>query len=343
MRYPAETTGDALRADDWGCERARLTPGASAEVWPPDTVTITAHRHGNRLPPQTELTRRLEAVIDSLLYLSLGEGRHVNEIRFSLMTAARTRSADDQWQVVLYTDRPDLFAGLPAQLHAVDDETAAAWSRAGEYVYRGKICALDAELRRPGVDRAAIIDGDTYFKRDVSSVFDRVRPGRTVMHLREGRPGPPEERALRRVLEGGQLADLSGQPWGITRREILWNSGVVGMHREDARLLPEVLHLNDELLRRGFAEESHIAEMLAFSVVLDRRTRIKDCYDIVMHYWFWDLREAFHRHLSRAWSGADTDPEAACALLWPERPKPKLVPRVKFAIKRAAARVGVEL
>ncbi len=278
------------------------------------------------------------------MYVSLGAGRHVDEMRFSVLSAARFRSDGDAgWQARLYTDRPDAFSDLPVTVEAVDGTTAGRWSGPHGYVYAAKISALADALAAPGVDRAAVIDGDTYFTRPPGELFRRISPGSSLMHVREGRPAPPERAALEKVLSTHDPVDSTGASWGLTAQEILWNSGVVGLSREDAGLCAEAGALTDQLLAHGFGELSHTAEMVAFGTVLDRRTSVGECFDVVTHYWPTELRRPFDDRLATVWSTADVAPDEAFETLWRDRPRPRPVSRAKFRVKRLAGRIGVEL
>jgi hypothetical protein len=277
------------------------------------------------------------------VYLSIGVGQHVDEIRFSMLSADRFRTEDADWSIRVYTDRPELFTDVRADVRTVTKETATSWSGPHSYVYRGKIKALADALGDPEVTRAAIIDGDTYFTKSPARLFSRIEPGRTVVHVREGRPRPPEIAALRSVLTRYTPVDLAGAPWNIEETETLWNSGVIGMHRSDACLCDEALHLNDQLLDHGFAERSHIAEMVGFGVALARRSTIAESRDVVTHYWPADKRDRFAVRLRETWADPSTGPEAGFARLWNDRPRESVNERIKFRIKRVASMAGVEL
>ena len=277
------------------------------------------------------------------MYLSLGAGRHVDEARFSVLSAARFHGDGAGWAVRVYTDRPDLFADLPAEVEALSPDTVRSWAGRHDYVYRGKIAALADALARPGTARAAVIDGDTYFTRSPSRLFRWVAPGRSVVHRREGRPHPPEQAALRSVLAGHVPVDRTGVPWGVTETQTLWNSGVVGLHRADAALCDEALDLTDQLLDHGFGERSHTAEMVAVGVVLERRTVIRETSGTVTHYWPAAIRKPFLPQLQQAWSDPTLDPAAAFERLWPQRPRESHLDRGKLWVKRTAGRAGLEL
>jgi hypothetical protein len=275
---------------------------------------------------------------NAIIYLCLGDGRHVDELRFAISSALRYWAPEASWSVVLYTDVPDSFADLPVQIRTVAAETAAAWAGPYSYIYLGKIHALADALTR--ADRAAIVDGDTYFCASPERLISRIAPGRSIMHMREGLPNSPEAAGLRRVLQSRRPRDRRGGDWPVTEREILWNSGVVGLHRVDAALCAEAIHLTEELLNLGFGEESRIAEMIGFGSVLSRKTRIREVGDLVVHYWRDEIRSPFLDRLVAV--GRETDAAVAFERLWPDRPRLGPRRRLKDFAKRTMARVGLE-
>src|SRR3954468_18996136 len=130
----------------------------------------------------------------TLVYLSLGSGPHVGEIRFSALSAAKYLVAASSWRIVVYTDDPGSFEGLPVEVRRVDAGTAASWKEPHGYFFRSKIKVLEASLQTDAAS-SAIIDGDTYFRKSPDVLFRRIAHGRSVLHQREGLPAPPEQAA----------------------------------------------------------------------------------------------------------------------------------------------------
>lgn len=283
----------------------------------------------------------MEDFIDRLVYLSMGDGRHVDENRFSIASAARFLSDDAPWRITVYTNRAEHFAELPVDIRLVDEVEAERWRGRHDYVYRSTILALADVLAAPDVERAVIVDGDTYFKRSPDKLLAKIEPGTTVMHLREGRPAPPELAALRQTVAKVDLCDTSGRSWGVRPDGTMWNAGVVGLHRSDRQLCDEVVHLTDQLLDSGFAELSHTAEQLAWVVAFDRRSTMRECFDVVAHYWPPQLRQPFDDRLQQVWGDRSLGPQERFDALWPDRPRPSLPDRGKFLAKRFATRIGV--
>jgi hypothetical protein len=277
------------------------------------------------------------------VYLSVGEGRHVDELRFSILSAARYLRPDSDWRIVIYADRAEPFADLPVEVVPVDDATWARWVGPHKYVWRAKIKVITQALAVPGVDRCLYVDGDTYFLRSPATAIERVGPGRSLLHMREGWPPPPEAAALAHVLETYQPTDTSGRPWVFGPRRVSWNAGVVGLHREDVHLCREVESLTDQLLEHGFGEHSHTSEQLSFTVALDQRTTLRGCHDVVMHYWRSDLREPFWPALDETYADTSLTQEQQFERLWEHRPRERPARRAKITVKRLAWRVGARV
>lgn len=280
--------------------------------------------------------------MDELVYLSLGEGRHAAEVRFSVLSAEHWRTRPETWTSVVYTDHPEAFANSPAEIRLIDPATRQAWIGDAGYIYRAKIQTLATALAAPSATRVVLMDGDTYFRRSPDRLIGRVAPGRTVMHLKEGRGQPEERAAIQHVLDQHVPVDLAGTPWQLTRNEPLWNSGVVGLHVEDARLVDEALLLTDQLLDHDFAKLYHTAEMVGLGAVIRRRSELTEALDVVAHYWYDDHGGDFVPTLERLWAAGRTDQEVF-EEMWPRRPRPGPVTLAKHVLKRTMFKIGIDL
>lgn len=276
------------------------------------------------------------------MYISFGEGRHVDEVRFSVQTALRhVPSAGGSWGVSVWTDRPSAWKDLPVDVVEVDPEQARAWMGPHQYVWRAKIEVLRAALERSGGGRCVYVDGDTWWRRSPSVVFDRVGPGRSVMHLREGRPPAPEAAALAHVLERHRPVRPDQSPWEFPADRDSWNAGVIGLHPADAAVCEEVAQLTDQLLEHGFGEHSHTSEQLAFAVGLAARTSVAEARDAVVHYWPAEMREPFTAALTAARAADGLGQAELFDRLWAQRPRLTAERAAKDTAKRLLRRVGV--
>lgn len=320
---------------DSGPARAALASGPPAAESPPGSPRPLGR------PPADAPTWRCP--IDSLVYLSVGHGKHVDELRFSILSAARFLREDSTWRIVVYADHAEPFAALPVEVVPVGEATWAEWVGPHRYVWRAKIKVIAEALAVPTTSRCVYADGDTWFRQSPAEVFARVGPGRSVLHLQEGRPPAPEVAALQHVLARHQPVDTTDRPWSLGPERSSWNAGVVGLHEADADLCREVEHLTDQLLGHGFGELSHTSEQVAFTVCLAQRTALRGCSDVLVHYWPEELRTPFAPVLRSVWADAALSPDAAFDRLWPQRPREPAVWRAKRTVKRLARRAGVRV
>lgn len=229
---------------------------------------------------------------NTLLYFSYGSGKHRLEIAFSVLSALRFRVPGDQLRIVIYTDDPSYFVWLGVELHEVTTSELQDWLGGADYIHRRKsMCLLDAVERYGG--NVCFIDSDTYFRASPIKLFGRIGPGRTVLHVRESRARHsriPWERDLYEQLKTSRLSDLDGRPVDMIYHDAMWNSGVIGLHYTDARLLREAVNLIDQLWQ---IERSFSIEQFASGFVFDREAKVSPTRDVVFHYWKKDVRDPF--------------------------------------------------
>ena len=217
-----------------------------------------------------------------LLYLSYGQGPHVAHIAFSILSAHAAGGAVPP--TVVFTDRPEDYEGLGAECVRLDPAQLREWRGPRDFNHVVKLEVLRVALERFAAP-CLYVDGDTYFRRPPARVLARIGPGRSVMHLREGRVGllgQPEQRKLADALAPGGFTDRAGAPLELEPQATLWNAGVLGLHPADAPLLDDAIHLTHQVYERS---GSHIAEQFAISYFMDRRTRVEPSSDAVYHYW----------------------------------------------------------
>ena len=232
----------------------------------------------------------------TLVYLSFGGGSYSDEGLYAVLSALHEIGPDlDQYRIVVYTDDRATFDGLPVQIETVDRSTLADWAGSCGHIYRRKVIALRETLNKFG-GAVTFCDTDTYFLKHPRKLFARIRPGHTVMHLFEGSPTELRVHALAQVLRTCEFFRLEGERWNITPDTPIINSGVIGIHEADARLLDEVLNLVDQIC-------PHLdyfgTEQFSFSACLAQYSALSYANDVVHHYWPPAARELFHQHLAQ--------------------------------------------
>jgi hypothetical protein len=280
-----------------------------------------------------------------LLYVSYGTGSHEHEVIFSLLSALHwTDQETSDLRFLILTDQPDHFADVPAMVEFIKPEQWRAWSGPTTFNHRCKILALQHAVRKYQVP-IALLDADTWFRKSPRELLNRVAPGKTVMHIREGtiaEYGMAETgKPIVEFVSGHRFVSRAGRDISIPLRAMMWNAGVIGLHPSDWSVLDEVLDLTDQFCARSNFD---ILEQLAFSYVLSQRTRLKESYDVVFHYWVPFLREPFRQKLPEIMRQCAnlplSDRVARCYAQRPRLP-PTASHRGKVVIKRCLEGLGL--
>lgn len=273
----------------------------------------------------------------TLLYLSFGSGPHVNEVRFSVLSARRFLGARPQTcRVVVYTDSPAHFDGLAVEVIALSARELEEWSGPQQFFWRRKVRAVQDALVR--FDAPCVyVDGDTYYQRSPEALFQRIGPGRTVMHVREGHLDRWMAKPIADYLAmRPTLLDRGGDPWPITEDTPMWNAGIVGVHPADAPLVDEVLHLVDQI----YTGTGHVhSEQFSFGAVLQLRSALREAADVVQHYWAMERRAPFRQLLDAAF--ADGVDPARAEPLFTQLPAEPFNVWGRRRVKRVAEALGL--
>lgn len=264
-----------------------------------------------------------------VMYLSYGSGPHVQEAIFSHLTAQH-HGVNEHIHFVVYTDTPDLFVPWGIEVVPLSSEQLATWAGPHNFNHRRKIMAMEDALGRFGLP-TVLLDGDTYFCRPPISMFTRLSPGRSLMHLREGE--------LRYM--DPELCGAVGQVLGVdvSSRAVMWNAGVVGIHPADKGLIPEVLSITDRLLDQI---KRHTPEQFAFSHVLGTQTKLGPSREI-FHYWPPYLHKPFRGKLPGIIEKCQglSDVQARGRYCYANRPRPDLGALVKRQVRKLKRTMGL--
>jgi len=295
---------------------------------------------GDTVPGRAWLVYHLSVTLGTLVFLSYGAGAHVAEAEYAILSAWRA-SRGSPIRLLLYTDTPARYDGLPVDIRMISAAELEAWQGPGGYHHRRKAEVIRDALRAEG-HPIAFVDSDTWFRKPASQVFDRIAPGQVALHLLEGRlldSNSPDKHALSRHVTSNPLVDLRGQPLTIDANAAMWNSGVAGIHTADANLLDESLNLIDQIWV-GY-QGSHDVEQFALGQVAERRARIVETSDIVYHYWPKFLRDSWKRRLPDLLAATATLPlDERADVLHHERPRARGKQLMKYAVKQGLRAAG---
>jgi hypothetical protein len=283
--------------------------------------------------------------MSTVVYLSYGKGPHEQEVIFSLLSAWYwAMPGRDDVRFAVYTDHPETFAGLPVEIEKVSPKTWGEWSGPAGFNHRRKIMALRHAIGRWDA-KTVLLDGDTWWRNRPAVLFDRIGPGRSTMHLREGRVETlrhhsPTAQALATLFATHSFTDFHGHTKVFESSEWMWNSGVIGLDPADAGLLDEVLYWNDALCS---VARLHVLEQFALGYVLGQRTRLEEAGDCVWHYWPCYMIQPFRKRLPGIMAATCALPLAErAAACYRHRPRPTPARRAKSLVMRGLQVIGLQ-
>jgi len=255
---------------------------------------------------------------NTLVYLAYGEGPHVNELAFSVLSALHMAGPNQrQFRIVVYTDAPSVLDDLPVQCEAVTGSQLAEWAGPCRMNDRRKMFVARHAVQKFG-GRVVLCDADTYFIKDPRRLFRRLRPGHTLLHIKEGHLHYCNAGELANFLGRHGLCMRDGRRWHLTQNAWMFNSGVIGISESDGTLLDEVINLADQIYPHV---HMRTVEQFAFGACFRQFTRLQEAYDVVYHYWQPSHRDAFQQrlqHVLRDLSAASHD--GRYERLFPHRP-----------------------
>lgn len=163
-------------------------------------------------------------------------------------------------RVIVFTDRPDKIEGWPVICEDVANDLAAMKGTA-DFGHRTKLCVILRCLENYS-GNVVLQDSDTFVHGNLEGLVGRLAPGRVIMDSFEYRNPYPE------LLHGFETT-LSDAIYRYTKDSWMCNAGVIGIHREDAKLIRRALELCDAFLatglRRNTFEQFAVSEVFRLS------------------------------------------------------------------------------
>lgn len=215
----------------------------------------------------------------TFLYIDYGSSPDIAiELKYSLATLFYEYGGREP-RVVIYTDKPDVYAGLPRQVRTrLLGDDFAAWSRGRAYAHRLKPNVLIDALAAD--DDCALLDSDTFIRPGFGSALAAVTSaGGVAMDVFETADPFPEAAGFGAILPTlGRYAYA-----GAASR--MFNSGFVAARRRHLPVLADAVALIDAF--RDAGHRPFNIEQFALSEAL----RLHDESIAEMRPWF----EHYHR------------------------------------------------
>jgi hypothetical protein len=185
-------------------------------------------------------------------------------------------------EVHVYTDDAAFFAplGAAAEVRVLSADEIRAWRGPHDFVHRLKPLMIRDLSRRFPDEKVLYVDADVVFTGPARRVFDRIGPGRGVLHVREYGIATHPTKQLRRFRRRMRRVTFRGRPVALDHD--MWNAGAVGLDPSHLPLLEEWIAMVDEIYPQW---PYWIHEQYAICQLLQRAGTVSPADDVVLHYW----------------------------------------------------------
>jgi hypothetical protein len=203
-------------------------------------------------------------------------------------------STDTKVKAVLFTDNPDwfkpYFKGLPVEFVLLNQEKIKAMRGSFDFLHRMKIALIEESFQLYQTD-ILYFDSDTFFIADPIPYMLQLSPKKSYMHVWEYQfetirnmplPAGATFQAFVNLIEK-RTFELSDQELLVTTTMSSWNAGVMMLHHSHSQLISDVYQLTDYFFPKT---QNHASEQYAFSIMLQTKTQLAACDNVIYHYWY---------------------------------------------------------
>jgi|SRR5215469_6537182 len=188
-------------------------------------------------------------------------------------------------RIIMFTDRPERFRSMPIVCENIGGQLEE-WKGPCNFPYRVKVCCIlkCAELF-PG--NIIYLDCDTIIKGPLGEAAAMLGNGYAMMCLQEKLAGRFPQ------FEGFEVRLPDGQKYRYGPESWMFNAGVIGVSRDDAKVLKNALVICDNLLLQQ--RRVHVCEQFAVSEALRiAGLKIREARKWIIHYYRWSAKQYVH-------------------------------------------------
>ena len=234
----------------------------------------------------------------NVVYLSYGNENEYRRAIFSICSLLTWYEAQPtRIRLIIYTDNPSFFQTYFSSRDDIEyfflSEGMMSQMRGNhQFFHRIKVSVIDLTFKNYPDNDMVFVDSDTFFITHPKILFEKFEVDKSFMHTREYKLSESVDRFAvfnqeqypkafinfiddREFLIGERL-----EKFGID--DYSWNSGVLGLHSKFSLYMPSVLDLTDQFYANS---KWFISEQMAFSLILQHKTLIKPCDNLIFHYW----------------------------------------------------------
>ncbi|PWG82179.1 hypothetical protein [Pararcticibacter amylolyticus] len=238
----------------------------------------------------------------NIVYLAYGREEEYRRAVFSALSFLFFHGSSEHFRLIIATDNQEYFdrflKGADVEYFLLSQFDLTEMVDESGYIHRRKICVLDKIAHVYPERDIFYLDSDTFFVKNSLDVLKKLNAGTSIMHVREYSLGEVQqiykkfmgdkfenalqypERFLKLISK--TIFEIEGEKISFNLTHQVWNSGTVGISKSNLHLLKGILSLSDIFFpSTGW----FISEQIAFSLLLQEKTRLAPFSNYLVHYY----------------------------------------------------------
>lgn len=214
-----------------------------------------------------------------IVYLAHTQKRILDDAVFSILNLVHHGLAEAGAEVIVGTDKPELFENLPVTVWPISAEDIRTWKGEIDFIHRTKPMFLHLVAQQHHGSNILYFDADTAVKVSLSELIAEIERGNALMHASEGvliDAMMPVYDQVRKAISSGSVSLLD------LENSEMFNAGVIGIDSSKTDLLVELVSQLDSIYPRL---RIHIIEQMLFAYLLGKNASVLDTSNEVVHWW----------------------------------------------------------
>lgn len=235
--------------------------------------------------------------LKNIVFLSYGNLSEYNRAIFCILSlTAWYHKYMHTLRIVIYTDKPSYFdsyfSGLNIQYVLLTNDLLALMLNGTGFIHRRKVWVINETFKNYVGEDVIFIDSDTFFTENPIKLLENLVKGSSLMHKREHTIGDLSKMfisynqaefptAFVNYIDGREFI-IANSSIVFNKQDYIWNSGVLGLSADFSAFMPAAFKLTDEFFINS---KWFISEQIAFSLLLQRTTKLFASDRYIFHYW----------------------------------------------------------
>ena len=168
-----------------------------------------------------------------LLYIVYGDDQsYYDGAIFSFLTFSKWIKDNSSIEIIILTEKPDIFEQYPVKIFSISDSQKKEWSLNGKYHFRIKnrgMAFIMDQLKLGLHDKILFLDADTYFNKNPLPLFDLIKPNQALFYLNEGLIYNRKRFKIYIDHLEGKTIQIDNDIYKLSKDSAMWGSLMVGI------------------------------------------------------------------------------------------------------------------